>query len=1837
MNEGELTVDLSQYAIEVLRSDEEYVLYRAENSNQSSRPGALLLTPASAQPAPQTLKKMEYEYSLRNELDSAWAVRPVAISDMQGRAMLVLEDPGGETLNHLLLEPMAFAQFLQFATGLAAALGELHKNDLIHKDVKPANVLVDPTTGQVRLMGFGIASRLTRERQSPDPPEFIAGTLPYMAPEQTGRMNRSIDSRSDLYALGVTLYEMATGALPFTASDPMELVHSHIARRPTPPAVRSSTVPEQVSAIIMKLLAKTSEERYQTAVGVEYDLRHCLAEWETQHHISHFHLGTKDLPNRFLIPEKLYGREAEIEALLAAFDRVVASGKPELVLVSGYSGIGKSAIVNEIHKSLVPPRGLFASGKFDQYKRDIPYSTLAQAFQSLIQELLGKNEGELAPWRNALQDALRENGRLITDVIPELGLIIGEQQPVPDLPPQEAARRFQLVVRRFVGVFAQSSRPLALFLDDLQWLDAATLDIVADLFAHDDVHYLLLIGAYRENEVDFSHPLMRRLEEMRSSGAPVNHIKLSSLSRMCVTELIADSLHVNFERAAPLAHLVYDKTAGNPFFVIQFLRVLVDERLVSFAHGNASWEWDLGPIYAKSYTDNVLDLMAGKLTRLPVRTKYALQQMACIGNAAEITMLLAACDMSEEEIHDDLWEAVRQELVLRLSSSYKFVHDRVQEAAYSLIPESLRAPTHLRIGRLLAARTPPQRRDEAIFEIVNQLNRGATLIAEQKEREELAELNLIAGKRAKASSAHASACSYFKSGIAVLDEHTGWISRYELAFALRLERAECEYVTGHFDEAESLITLLLEKGNSKVDKASAYCLKVNLHVMRAEHKQAVESALEGLRLFGLNLPAHPTRALVDVEYEKVWKYLGERSIESLIDLAVMKDPEVQAAMRILTVLFGPAFFTDSNLAYLLLCHMVSLTLNYGTTDASSAAFGWFGIILGPLFRRYSDGYRFGRLASELVERRGYLAFKAKTYFALEMVAIWADSPEAALDYINKSFHAGVETGDIAYASYCCSHMISDRLVLGDHLDAVWQESERDLEFVRKTKFRDMIDVVISQQQFIDNMRGRTENFSTFSNATFDEAAFESQLTDDRMPSVTCWYWILKIQARFMSGDYQDALAASKIAKKLLWSADNHIQLLDYYFYTALALAAEYEGAPAATQREWRKVLMEHLNQLQEWAEHCSATFRDKHELVAAEVARLESRALDAEQLYEKAIHSARLNGFVHNEGLACELAARFYAERGLDRISHLYLRDARYGYLRWGAEGKVSQLDRLHPQLRQDGAPMRSQGVIVAPVEQLDLATVIKVSHAVAAEMVFEKLIDKLLRTAIEHAGAQRGLLILPQGEELRIEAEAITSGEEVMVHSGEDSQNGSELPESLIRYVMRTQETVILQDGPHQNPFSIDPYIVRRQSRSVLCLPLVNQAKLIGILYLENNLAPNVFTSGRVTVLKVLASQAAISLENSRLYRDLASRERKIRRLVEANLLGIFIWNVHGAIISANEAFLHMLQYEPQHLASGSLRWLDLTPAEWRERDERALTEVKATGTAQTYEKEFFRKDGGRVPVLIGAALFEETGTEGVAFVLDLREQKRAEAEIRTLKDRLSRANQAATIGELTASIAHEVNQPIAAVVANAEAGLDWLDREKPRINKVREVLQRIVRDGSDAGEIVKRLHALFRRVAPSTTEHRIEELMAEVLKLIEHEAERRNITMDVALGDQLPGILCDRLQIQQVILNLVVNAMDAVDGLEPRRKIIRIYSNFAGADGLVISIRDYGEGVKDPERLFETFFTTKEKGLGMGLAISKSIVEAHGGSLWLEPTDGPGSTFCFRLPIKSSVPVLP
>src|SRR4051812_41771762 len=1960
MVQQSVNIAYSDDSSRVLWEDGERVFSRGWRlDDNGNRLAVLLVTPTADHPSRSRLDRLTLEYELKDELDGSWAVRPLALTRDAGRTVLVLDDPGGEPLDRLLGGPMEVGRFLRLGIATASALGNLHQRGLIHKDIKPANIVVDCADGHVRLTGFGIASRLSRERQAPEPPETIAGTLAYMAPEQTGRMNRSIDARSDLYALGVTLYQMLTGVLPFMAADPMEWVHCHIVRKPVPPGERLKSIPAPVSAIIMKLLAKTPEDRYQTAGGVERDLRRCLAEWEARQRIDEFPLGRQDTPNQLLIPERLYGRDREIATLLSCFDRIIKTGVPELVLVSGYSGIGKSSVVDELHKVLVPSRGLFASGKFDQYKRDIPYATLVQAFQSLVRSLLSKSDTELASWRHALLEALGSNGRLMIDLIPELKLMIGDQPAVPELPPQHAQSRFQLVFRRFIGAFARPNHPLALFLDDLHWLDAATLDLLEDLLSRSDLRYLMLVGAYRDNEVVAAHPLMRKLDAIKVAGGKVAEIKLSPLAQEHLGELVADALRCKLERAAPLAKLVHMKTGGNPFFAIQFLSSLVEEGLLTFDHDGARWSWDIERIQAKRYTDNVVDLVIGKLTRLPSEAQNALQQLACLGNVAESTALSMVLGISEGQLDTALWPARHQELVERVAGAYRFVHDRIQEAAYGLIREELRGEAHLRIGRLLAAHTPPEKSEKAIFDIVNQLNRGASLMTSMQEREQLAALNLLAGQRAKASTAYVSALKYLTAGAALLVEDC-WARRRELPFALELNRAECEFLTGALAEAEQRLEALSAHATDPVERATVACLRVDLYVTLDQSPRAVAVGLDFLRNLGIEWSPHPTAEEACREYEQIWSTLGDRPIEALVELPLLSDPASLAPLDVLIKLAVPALHTDANLLSLVSCRAINLSLESGNCDASSLAYTVLGFVAGPRFGDYQAGFRFGQLGYDLVEKRGLKRFQTRIFFNFGSLVIpWTRHIRGGRDLVRRALETANQSGDLNFEASCYAHLNTNLLAAGDPLGEVQRAAERGLTFALKMRFRLVIDRVRTQLGLIRTLRGLTPTFGSFDEQGFDEHLFEHDLANNpALALAEGWYWIRKTQARFFAGDNAGALEASGRAQRLLWTSPSMVETVEFSFYDALAHAASCHRAPPEERQQHFEAVVAHHKQLKAWAEHCVENFENRAALVGAEIARIEGRAFDAMKLYEQAILSAQANGFVHNEALANELAARFYTERGFQQIAHLYLRNARDCYLRWGADGKVRQLDAMYPHLRTEEPAPASTSTIAASIEKLDLTTVIKVSQAISGEIVLEKLLEMLIRTALEQAGAERGLLILSRGAEQRIAAEAATKGDLVTVHLRDEDVAATVLPQSVLHYVLRTRESVILDDASSHNPFSADPYIVENHLRSILCFPLINQGRLTGILYLENNLTPRVFTPDRVALLKVLASQAAISLENSRLYRDLADREGKIQRLVDANIIGIFIADRQGRIIEANDAFLRIVGYDREDLVSGRVSWTELSPPEWRERDLLTQAELNTTGIVQPFEKEYIRKDGSSVSVLIGAALFKEGGDEGLAFVLDLTERKRveealmrskhylaeaqklthtgswawdprteqvlycseemfhiygldphsslpsrenfrrqihpedrdwvqerfeeslrkkidtsaeyrvvlpdgtvrqisasghpvldedgkliqfvgtavdvtkrtqAEESLRESEANLAHMNRLSMMGELAASLSHEIAQPIASARNNARAAQNFLQMQPPDLGEIREALSCVVADADRAGEIIDRIREQIKKTPLQKERFDLNMAIKEVIVLARSVTVRNGVSVQTRLAEGLLSVLGDRVQLQQVLLNLILNAAEAMDSMEERARELLISTEEDQA-GAVVAVRDSGPGV-DPEhldRVFDAFYTTKPSGTGMGLAICRSIIHAHGGKLWAEMNEPRGAVFQFTLP---------
>ena len=1791
---------------EILWADDHLVMARTGAAGAGG--SVLSLTPAAAPADPTAITHLHHAFALRDELDPTWATVPTALLDRDQGPVLVLDDPGGEVLATLIGRPWSIDVFLPVAIGLAGAVGKLHARGLLHKDIKPAHVLVDRARGAAWLTGFGIASRLPRERQAPAPAEILTGTPAYMAPEQTGRMNRSIDSRSDLYSVGVTLYELLAGAPPFRATTAAEWFHGHIARAPLP---LPAAIPEPIAAIVLKLLAKAAEDRYQTAAGLEADLRRCAEAWRAEARIDRFALARDDHSDRLRIPETLYGRDAAIARLGDAYQRVATTGLPEVVLVSGYAGVGKSSLVSELHRTLVPSGGLFATGKFDQYRRDIPHAPLAQAFQGLVRQILAASEAEVARWRDALRAALGAHAQLIVAMIPDLELIIGPPPAVPEISPQDARTRFQAVFRRFVAVFARPEHPLVLFLDDLQWLERSTLELLECLVTARELGHALVIAAYRDHEVGPDHALHATLAAIRIAGPPIHDLVLAPLTRPDLTRLVADALQCEPGRAVPLAQLLLDKTGGNPFFAIQFLTALVERGLVGFDPALGAWAWDLERIRSRQLTDNVVDLMTAKLTELPVAAQELLRRFACLGNRTHAAILALVAGASDEDLDATLWAAVRAGLILRIDDHYAFLHDRVQQAAYELIPDDERAAVHVQLGRRLAAATVAGELEERIFEIVDQLARGAAVITDRDERLEAAGLALIAARRARAATAYTAALSYIATGRGLLPDD-GWATHYPLAFALELHGAACEFATGD-PAAEPRLAALAGRAATLVDLAAVTCLQIDLFTSLRRSDHAVEAALAYLRRVGFDWSAHPSKDAAAAELDRIWAWLGDRRIASLVDLPEMTAPEWRATLDVLTSVQPPALFTDEHLHSLVVGRMTNLSLEHGNSDGSGYAYAVLGVVLGASFGDHRRAYEFGKLGFDLVEQRGLDRFEARVYMSFGAhVSAWVRPLRDSLELVRRAAATAQATGDLAFIAYTSETLVTLRLALGDPLDEVQAEAEQGLAFARAMRFDLVADIITGQLRLIRTLRGLTPRLDRFDDDEFGERAFEAHFdADPGLAFAECWYWIRKLEARVHARAFDDALAAAGRAARLLWTSPGHFEVAEYHLFAALAHAGSHDTARGAERAAHLDALAAHHAQIAAWAATGPETFAYREALVGAERARCEGRPLDALDHYERALRLARDHGFRHHEALIHELAARFHAGRGHDLVAQVHATMAQDGYARWGALGKARQLARRERAVR-DARAADGTRTIGARLEHLDLETVLRVSQALSAEIVLESLIERLMTIAVEHAGASRGVLILATGETTQLEAEATAGPGDIEVRLRPALPAPCEVPASVVRYVLRTREAVLLDDAAGPTPFAKDPYFARAGTRSVLCVPLVKQAVLVGVLYLENHLATHAFTPGRVAVLELLAVQAAISLDNARLYADVQAAEDKLRRTEReirliVDTIPAMVWAMHGdgSLEFVNQ---HWLDYTGLTLAEASPSgWeVALHPddapgflAQWQG--------ILASGQPGSGECRVRRFDGTYRWYLMRAqpvrdergALYKWYGTNA-----DIDDLKRAEAALRREERRLQSSLEEKEA--LLREVHHRVknNLQLISSLLNLQAArnsdrdvAELLADSRSRVRSMALVHENLYRAGNLA-----RIHM----------EPHVRTLCEQV-----HRAYQREPRIAVTVSVEDVHLDIDRAVSCGLIINeLVSNALKHAFPGE-RAGTVSVTMTHAGA-GYLLVVRDDGVGL--PGDLDLARIDT------MGLQLVCDLTDQLGGTLAM--SRAPGAEFAIAIP---------
>ncbi|MBW4665880.1 MAG: AAA family ATPase [Cyanomargarita calcarea GSE-NOS-MK-12-04C] len=1751
------------------------------------------------------LVQFRNQYSIAKNIDLPGVIKTYSLEPYHNSYALVMEDFGGISLKECQVgkNPNFFDEFFHIAIQIITTLEGLYRNRVIHKDIKPANILINPITKQIKLIDFSIASLLPRETQTLRYPNVLEGTLAYISPEQTGRMNRGIDWRSDFYSLGITLFELLTGQLPFTSDDAMELVYCHIAKQP--PSVHSINpdIPLILSDIIAKLMAKNAEDRYQSALGLKYDLEACWQTYQKIGKFESFELGSRDISDCFAIPEKLYGRETEVKTLLAAFDRV-AAGNREMMLVAGFSGIGKTAVVNEVHKPIVRQRGYFIKGKYDQFQRNIPLAAFVQAFRDLMEQLLSESNAQLQEWRNQILAALGEQGQVIIEVIPELEKIIGKQPPVAEISGSAVTNRFNLLFQKFIQVFTAKKHPLVIFIDDLQWADLASLKLIELLMCESNTQHLLLIGAYRDNEVLLAHPLMLTLEEIRKNQAQVNIITLNALSTTNLNNLLSDTLKCSLEVAFPLALLVHQKTSGNPFFSNQFIRSLYEDGLIIFNFEQYYWQCELSTLKQLALSTDVVEFMAIQLKKLPISTQEVLKFGACIGNQFDLATLAIVNNKSQSETASELWKALQEGLLIpanevykffqdessnnspkndtQVKINYKFLHDRVQQAAYSLIPEVQKKSTHLKIGQLLLKNTPTAKQEERIFDIVNQLNYGVELINTQEELDKLAHLNLIAGRKAKSSTAYTAAMKHFSLGLEILGVDS-W-HQYSLCLALHEEACDAAYLCGDFEEMDRFAEKVINFGATLLDKVRVYEIKIQACIVQNKLIEALTIAFNVLKLIDIKFPEAPTKSDIQQAFQATAEQLTNKKIADLINLPEMTDLKILAAMRILSSTFSAAYLGCPEFVPLITLKLVDLSIQYGNTGLSANGYCTYGFLLCSVVGNIDVGYEFAQLSLNVLSKTNATSLQAQTLLLYNsLVGHWKNHARNFLRPLQEVYQIGLQTGDLEFAAYALHNYSFGCYLTGKELTGLEREMGTYCETLKLLKQKTGLGYVQIWQQTVLNLMNPSQDVCCLIGKVYDEQVMLP--IHEAMNDITAigMVYFNKFTLNYLVGNLPLALEYSVEVEKYLPALTGLLIYPAFYFYDSLVKLAVYFEVTSPEQNQILEKVNYNQEKMKHWANHAPMNFLHKYYLVEAEQQRILGEKVVAMDYYDKAIALAKQNEYLQEEALANELAAKFYLEWGKETIAQTYLINAYYCYARWGALAKVNDLEKRYPQLvapiqQREKVYLNTQETISISSrtdqtitsstiisESLDLISFVKASQTISSEIQIDKLLINLMQVLIENAGASKGVLMMPNKSEWVIEAIGLAAKTITTVLQSIPVEESQDIPINLINYVSRTQEYVMFNDDAVADIDNFnDPYILEQQPKSLLCNPILNQGKLIAILYLENNLTVGAFTDDRLLVLNLLCSQAAISLENARLYQQSQDYSQQLERSFE----------------DLKHAQLQLIQNEKMS-ALGNL--------------------VSGIG----------HEINNPIGSLVGNLQPAREYVQDLFKLIDLYKKYYPNPVV-------------------------EIAKEIKAI------DLDYVQDDLPKlISSMHQAADRIC-------DMSISLRTFSRADTDKKIPFNIHEGIDSTLMILKHRLKASEIRPEIEVMknyDDLPEIHCFPGQLNQVFMNLLANGIDALDEsntgrsfgeieASPNRITITTKIN-NNKKQVAISIQDNGVGMSEEvrARIFDHLFTTKPvgKGTGLGLAIAYQIVvEKHGGTIEVNSVPGQGASFVISIPLE-------
>ena len=1808
----------------------------------------------SDHPSPDLISRFQYEYRVSKSFDSPEVVKSYSLKQTGNSYTIVMEDFGGVSLDHIEAGIKGdLNHFLPLAIKIVKAIAKIHQEKVIHKNISPQNIIWNRESGQIKIIDFGISTELSLEQQSITITDQLEGVLPYISPEQTGRMNRQLDYRTDYYSLGVTFFEMLTGRLPFQADDVLGWIHCHLARTPPSPKEIVSSIPEPIPQIILKLLSKNAEDRYQSAVGILKDLKKCWEMHKTTGKIKDFTPGKEDISEHFQLPQKQYGRENEVQMLMDKFEQV-SRGSSEIVMVSGYAGIGKSSLVSEIHKTIVQKRGYFIEGNFDQFEKDVPYRAFVRAFRGLVRQILSESAEKLDIWKTRLQKALGPNGQIILDFIPDLEQIIGPQPVCTVLDGVEAQNRFLGTTRDFAAVFADNSHPLVIFLDNLQWSDAPSLEVIRHLF-NKNIPYLFVIGAYRSNEVGSQHLFQLWLDEFEKSN-PVSSLVLKPLSVDTINRILSEAMHRESGSSADLAGLFLKKTNGNPFFLKELLKSLYQNGSLLFDSVEGRWNWDLKKIEQEELGDNVIELMLNKFKIFDSSTKYALQMAACIGSVFNLETLSIICETSPAELNRHLWVALNEGIILPLNDHYKLVegskgihrvlyrfqHDRVQQAAYSLIEESRKQQVHHSIGTLLLKQTPENALENNIIEIVSHLNQGLSFVSPGKESLALAGLNLKAGRRAKASVAFQSALHYFEVAIGLMPEKS-WFDHYDRMFALTKERIGSLYLNKEYEKADELSRSCLTFVRTDLDKAEIHHLQLIHLSASGEFDRAIQMGIEGLELLGVSLSANISRLSVVKELLLAKWNLGRQTVSDLINLPEIENLKTRMVMKLLMELSGPLYtFNNKNLFAVVTLKQVNISIKVGVSPESAYAFTIYGLLLSSL-GKLKEGNEFGKLGVAINDKFQDLKLKCRTLFMYtNFVHIWNNHLKTTRSLFNLAMETGAQNGSLLYLGYAASQVTNVDSPL--NIQQQIEDGEKQISTIKEAKLEGIFYFALTHQLFRLNQAGLTKDRLSMETDQFSENEILKTLIDGKMYAPYAVFWLKKLMIFLAFEEPAKAMECIPVLEDHSGSYPGTLTQMEVTFFSFLAQVDFYPQMDRKKKKMAKRNIRSYYRQVKKWADHCPVNFLHWKQLMEAEMARLDGNIPAAAELYDWSIQTAMKNEYVRYQALLNERAARFYLELDKKNFASLYMKESVYYYQRWRASAKVQFLEEKYSHLLLDKTdqPHSLTDSMIYSISgednrKFDIDTVLKASHAISKEIIQDDLINSLMKIVIENVGAQKGFLILKQDNRLLIKAKCEVDWEKATLYPSIPIQTKEEdgsaiLPTDLIFYVSRTQKPIVLDDATRDRRFANDSYITQNRPKSILCQPIIYQGDLTGIFYLENGTATGIFNENRLTVLNLLSTQIATSIVNAGLYTNLEESEKKYRRIFEDAIEGIFQVTPDGRIINANPALVKMLGFTSSEELYSSLVNVGnyFNDAD----NEIYMSTLNREGRILGFETQMYHPDRAPISISVSAhSVYDKDGNllryEGM--IEDITERKQKEQAERD-RETAEFANQAKSL--FLANMSHELRTPMHGILGFSKLG-----------EKRSKLWDR------------KKLEQYFSEIASSG--NRLLDLLNNLLDLsklesgkIEFEFERKNLLVAISNTiNEFEGVLkekhirieyipftseevveMDEEKIRQVIRNLLMNAIK-FSNLETVIKVKTVKQD----DRIVVSVIDRGIGIPEAEKetIFDKFTQSSQTntgagGTGLGLAICHEIIQSHGGKIWAENNMEGGATISFLLPLK-------